>query len=97
MINIEVLKFEIADVLKRLSEGERIFRINLDGMSVSELGEKSVKTIMRDERKYPDKYVYFVEEKEEEIKAKMFICDNTGLKCIFCCPGACIARKIREL
>lgn len=39
----------------------------------------------------------FLEDRDEEEKQpeKVFICGNTGLKCIFCCPGACIARKVR--
>lgn len=106
MVNIKILKFEIAEVLKELSEGKKIYRINLDGMTVSELSEKSVRVIMRDEEKWPGKYVYFIEEKEEGTEEKgtnaeffftnkpVYTCMASNLECTNCSPGPCIHRAM---
>lgn len=94
MVNIKTLDLNISCILQKVCDGEKIFRINLDNMTVTDLGDKTINVIRRDEYKYPDKYVYFIVEKEEK---KMFICATTGFKCTFCCPGACVSRKVREI
>ena len=73
MANIKTLDSNISCILQKLCDGEKIFRINLENMTVADLGDKCINVIRRDGYKYPDKYAYFMVDNEEK-------CDER-------CPG----------
>lgn len=104
MVNVKILDSHISCILQKLCDGEKIFRINLDNMTIADLGDKSINVIKRDGYKYPNKYVYFMIDNEEvciegEVKKgtnnkPVEVCMASNLECTKCEPGPCMHRAM---
>lgn len=66
MIKITPIEFSVEDILERICAGEEVYRISYESLKITNLGDKSVNAIIRDEKNRPSMYSYFVKEKDND-------------------------------
>lgn len=66
MIKITAIEYSFEDIVERLCNGEEVYRINHERSNITNLGDKSINAIKRDEANHPNTYSYFVKEKEND-------------------------------
>ena len=66
MIKITAIEYSVEDILERICAGEEVYRVSYESMKITNLGDKSVNAIIRDEYNRPNMYSYFIKEKDND-------------------------------